>query len=82
MAQASAEKLKSIKSTKKKKVASVPQNEQLASMPESHLPKETEPSVRSPNRKVGESQGKRKPHVDERELKRSGSMERKGWTSQ
>ena len=49
MAQASAEKLKHTGPTEKKRVASVPQGEQLASPPEPSLPKgkRTEPSVQS-----------------------------------
>ena len=49
MAQASAEKLEQTGPAEKKKVASVPQKEQLARMPEPPLPKgkQTEPSVQS-----------------------------------
>ena len=50
MAQASAEKLEDTRLAKKKKVASVPQREHLASTPEPSLPKKkegTEPSVES-----------------------------------
>ena len=49
MAQASAEKLEHTGLTEKKRMASVPQREQLASTPEPPLPKgkETEPSVQS-----------------------------------
>ena len=49
MAQASAEKLEQTGLAKKEGVASVPQREQLASMPEPPLPtgKGTKPSVRS-----------------------------------
>ena len=47
MTQASAEKLEQTEPTEKESVASVPQKEQLASVPEPLLPKEkeTEPSV-------------------------------------
>ena len=37
---------------------------------------------RAPDRKGGESQGERKPHLCEREGDQSGSMKRKGWTPQ
>ena len=49
MVQASAEKLERTGPAKNKRVASVPQSEQLASMPEPPLPQEkgTEPSVHS-----------------------------------
>ena len=49
MAQASSEKLEHTGLAERKRVASVPQREQLASMPESCLPKskETKPSVQS-----------------------------------
>ena len=49
MAQASAEKLEYTKPAEKERVASVPQREQLASMPEPPLPKGkgTKPSVQS-----------------------------------
>ena len=47
MAQASAEKLEHIGPAEKEKVASVSQREQLASTPESPLPKGTEPAVQS-----------------------------------
>ena len=49
-------------------MASVPQREQLASMPESPLPKGkgTEPSVQSTRSLEGESQGGQEPHLGER----------------
>ena len=49
MAQASAEKLEHTGPAEKERVASVSQREQLARMPEPHLPKgkRTEPSVQS-----------------------------------
>ena len=47
MAQVSAEKLKHIGPTEKKRVASVLQRKQLATKPETPLPKETEPFVQS-----------------------------------
>ena len=45
MAQTSAEKLEHTGPVKKKRVASVPQSEQAASMPEPQLPKGKKPSV-------------------------------------
>ena len=83
MVQTSAEKLEHIGPAQKERLASVPQREQLAKT-EPPLPKGkgTEPSVQStPDRKEGESQGEREPHLDERG-DQSGSMERKGWTPQ
>ena len=55
MAQASAEKLEHTGPAKKKRVASVPQREQLVSTPEPSLPKGKEQSdqSRSPDRKKG-----------------------------
>ena len=85
MAQALVEKFEHTKRAEKKRVASVSQREQLASTPEPPLPrgKGTEPSVHKvPDRKMGESQGEREPHLGEREEDQSGSMERKGWTPQ
>ena len=57
MALALAEKLKHTGPAEKKKVVTVPQREQLASSPESPLPKGkgTEPLVQTPDRKVGKS---------------------------
>ena len=84
MAQVSAEKLEHTGPAEKERVASVPQNEQLASTPGPPLPngKATEPSVKAQDRKVGESQGEREPHLGERVEDQSGSMERKEWTPQ
>ena len=76
MAQASAEKLEHTGPAEKKRVASVPQREQLASTPEPPLPKGkgTEPSVQSTK-----SWGER-VKVGEKEEDQSESMKRKGWT--
>ena len=83
MAQASAEKLEQTGPAEKERVASVPQREQLARMPEPPLPKGkgTEPSVQS-NRLWGgrENQGGQEPHLGVREGDQSESIERKGWT--
>ena len=69
MAQASGEKLEHSGPAEKERVASVPQSEQLPNMPEPSLPKEkqTKPSGRSPDREIGEFQGKREPLFVERE---------------
>ena len=69
MAQTLAEKLKHTGPAEKEKVASAPQSEQLARTPEPLLPKRkgTEPSSRSQDGEVGESQGERKPQLGERE---------------
>ena len=53
MAQASAEKLEQTGPAEKERVASVPQREQLARMPELPLPKGTEPSVQSTSSRRG-----------------------------
>ena len=84
MAQASAEKLEQIGPTKKERMASVPQTEQLASMPESPCHKEKEQSLlsRVPDHEEGESQGEREPHLGNREMDQSESMRRKKWTPQ
>ena len=76
MAQASAEKLEHTGPAEKKRMASVPQREQLASTPEPPLPKGkgTEPSVQST--KSWEERVK----VGEKEEDQSESMKRKGWT--
>ena len=80
MAQASAEKLEHTGPAKKERVASVPQREQLASTPEPPLPKGKEQSrlSRVPDHEGGESQGRREPHLGEREGDQSESMEWKG----
>ena len=59
MAQASAEKLEQTGPAEKERVASVPQREQLRSMPEPPLPKGegTEPSVQSARSRGGEGPG-------------------------
>ena len=61
MAQGSAKKLEHTGPAKKKRVATVPQSEQLASTPEPSLPKKKEQRhlSRSPDSEVEESQGKR-----------------------
>ena len=56
---ASAEKLEHTGLAVKERVVSMPQREQLASMPEPPLPTGTEPSVQSIRRR--ESQGEREP---------------------
>ena len=83
MAQVSVKKLEHTGPTIKERVASVPQKEQLASMPEPLLPKGkgTEPSVQSTRlSERGESQDGREPHLGEREGDQSESMEWKEWT--
>ena len=77
MAQASAEKLVHTGPAENKRVASVPQKEQLARTPEPLFAKGTgtEPSVQSIRSLGGESQGGREPHLGEREGDQSGSME-------
>ena len=84
MAQDSAEKLEHTGPAEKKGVASVPQREQLASMPSRPYQKEKEQSrrSRSPDHEVRESQGEREPYLGEIEGDQSGRMERKGWTPQ
>ena len=84
MAQASAEKLEHTGPAEKKRVASVPQREQLANTPKPPLPKEKEQSrlFKAADREVGESQGEREPHFSEKGWEQSRSMERKGWTPQ
>ena len=83
--EASAEKFEHTGPAKKEKVASLPQRDQLASTPEPPLPKgkETVLSVQITTSWGGrESQGKREPYLGEKEGNQSGSMGRKGWTSQ
>ena len=79
MAQASAEKLEHTGPAEKKRVASVPQREQLARTPEPPLPKEREQSrlSRVTDHEGGESQGEREPHLGEKEGDQSESMERR-----
>ena len=68
------------------RVASVAYREQLASTSEppflKGMEKEQSHLSKVPDRKVGESQGKREPHLGERERERdqNESMERKRWT--
>ena len=78
MAQASAEKLEHIGPAEKERVASVPQREQLASMPEPPLPKEkgTSHLSKAPDHEEGESQGEREPHHGKKEGDQSESIER------
>ena len=80
--QASAEKLEHNGPAHTKGVASVPQREQLASTPSRPCQKEKEQSrqSRSPDHKVGKSQGERESHVGEREEDQSGRMGRKELT--
>ena len=79
MAQASTEKVEHTGPAEKKEVASVPQREQLASTPSRLCQNAKEQSrlSRSPDRKVGESQGGRELYLVEVEGDQSGSMERK-----
>ena len=78
MAQASAEKLEHTGPAKKERVASVPQREQLASMPERLLPKGkgTNRLSKAPDHEEGESQGEREPHLGKKEGDQSESIER------
>ena len=80
MTQASAEKLEHTGPAKKGRSASVPQREQLASTPEPSLPKKKQQSrqSRAPDRKGGESQGKREPHLGEKERNRARVCRGKG----
>ena len=82
MAQAPAENLEHTRPAEKERVASVPQREQLASTPEPPCQKEQSHQSKAPDRKVGESQGERGPHLGAREGDQSGSMERKECTPQ
>ena len=86
MAQVLEEKLEHTGPAEKERVASVPQREQLTSMPEPPLPKEkgTEPLSRVPDHEGEESQGERESHLGERatEEDQSENVERKGWTPQ
>ena len=84
MAQASAEIPEHTRPAEKERVASVPQREQLASMPEASLPKEKEQSrlSRVPDHEGGESQGGREPQLGEKEGDQSESIKRKEWTPQ
>ena len=53
------------------------------STPEPPLPRGKQNHLsRLPDREVKESQGEREPQVSEKEGDRSGSVRRKGWTSQ
>ena len=82
MEQGSAEKLEQTGPAEKKRVASLPQREQLARTSEPPFPKEKDQSrlSRVPDHHDGESQGGREPHLGERERDQSKSIERKGWT--
>ena len=78
MAQTLAEKLQHTGPDKTEKVAAVPQNEPVARTPEPPFPNKKEQNnlSRSPDRKEGETQGKRESHLGEREEGQSGSIER------
>ena len=78
MTQASAEKLEHTRPAEKERVASVPQRESRLCQKK----KEQSGQCRALDREVGENQGEREPHLDEREGDENGSMERKGWTTQ
>ena len=69
MAQPSMEKLEHTGLAEKERIASVPQREQLTSMPNRPCQKEKKQSrlSKTPNRDVGESQDEREPHIGERE---------------
>ena len=84
MVQASAEKLEHTGPAEKKGVASVPQREQLPRTQSCLCQKEKKQSrlSRSPDGKVGESQGERDPHLGETEGDQSGRMGSKEWTPQ
>ena len=64
----------------KKRVASVPQREQLTSTPEPPLPKEKEQIrlSKAPNCMVNESQGEQEPHLGEGEGDQAGAWRGKG----
>ena len=68
MAQASAEKLEHAWLAEKKRMASVPQSEQLARTPEPLLPKGKEQShlSLSPDRQKKDSESEREPHLGEK----------------
>ena len=84
MAQASAEKLEPTEPAEKKRVASVPQREQLANTPERHLPKRkgTSHLSRAPDHERGENLGEQELHLGEKEQDKSENLERKRWTPQ
>ena len=82
MAQASAGKLEHTGPAEKERVASVPQREQLARMPEPPLPKKRNRAV-CPEYQImrgRESQGGRKPHLGGRMGDQSRNMKRIKWT--
>ena len=84
MAQALVEKLEHTGPAEKERVASVPQREsswQVCWNRPWQKEKEQSRQSKVPDRE-GESQGRREPHLGEREGDQSGSMERKGWTPQ
>ena len=83
MAQASAEKLEHTGSAEKKRVVSVPESSwQVRQSRLCRKENEQNRLSRVPDGKIGESQGERAPHLDEREGDQSGGMEKKGWAPQ
>ena len=81
MAQASAEKLEHTRPAEKERVTSVPENSRQVY--QSRLcQKEQSRMSRAPDRKVGEGQDEREPHLGEKEGYQGGSMGRKEWTPQ
>ena len=82
MAQALAEKLEQTGPAEKKRVASVPQREQLARTRSRPCQKEKEQSrlSRVSDHEGGESQDRREPHLGESEGDQSESIEWEGWT--
>ena len=80
MAQASAMKLEHTGPAEKERVVSVPQREQLASMPRLPCQKEKEQGRQSrvPDHEGGESQGRRELHLDERGEIRARALRGKG----
>ena len=83
MAQASAKKLELTGPAEKERVASVPESSWQVRQSRV-FQKEKEQSRLSgvPDRKLGESQGEREPHLGEREGDQGGSMKTKRWTPQ
>ena len=83
MAQAPVEKLKHTGPPKKERVAPVSPRESSWQVHQSRFcqkEKELNRQSRVPDRKGGESQGEREPHLGEKEGGQSESMERKEWT--
>ena len=78
MAQASAEKLEYIEPAEKERVVSVPESSwQVRQSRLCQKEKERSRLSRVPDRKVGESQSEREPHLGEKEEYQGGSIERK-----